>query len=86
LKKNMGNVDRLIRAIIAVILAALAFYTTGWVQIVLAVLAIILVITAFAARCPLYMPFGIKTCKDEEVDAEAKKADDSGDTSTGTPA
>ena len=65
MKKNMGSADRIIRIIIAVIIAAL--YVTGKVTgtlgIVLIVIAAIFVLTSFVSFCPLYAPFGIKTCK-----------------------
>ncbi|UWX54592.1 DUF2892 domain-containing protein [Maribacter litopenaei] len=64
MKKNMGNADRIIRVIIAAIIAAL-YYTnviTGTLGIVLLVLAGVFVLTSLISFCPLYAPFGIKTC------------------------
>lgn len=70
MKKNMGNTDKIIRVIIAVIIAALYFTgtITGTLGIVLLVLAGVFVITSFMSFCPLYAPFGLSTCptKDEE--------------------
>lgn len=65
MKKNMGNADRVIRVIIAAVVAALYFggIVTGIVGIVLMVLAGIFVLTSLVSFCPLYAPFGIKTCK-----------------------
>ena len=64
MKKNMGTTDRVIRVIIAVIVAIL-YYTgtiSGTLGIVLLVLAAIFVLTSLISFCPLYAPFGINTC------------------------
>jgi hypothetical protein len=63
--KNMGNTDRIIRILIAVAIVVL-FLTdviSGTPGIVLIVLAGIFLLTSFISFCPLYLPFGIKTCK-----------------------
>jgi len=65
MKKNMGTVDKVIRILVAVVIAIL-FYTqvlTGTLGIVLLVLAVIFVITSFISFCPLYLPLGINTGK-----------------------
>jgi len=61
----MGNADRLIRSVIAVVVAALYFtdVITGTLGIVLMVFAAIFLLTSLVSFCPLYAPFGIKTCK-----------------------
>ncbi|MEZ4874145.1 MAG: DUF2892 domain-containing protein [Flavobacteriaceae bacterium] len=65
MKKNMGNGDRFIRIIIAVIIAILYFTGTipGTLGLVLLILAGIFVLTSLISFCPLYAPFGINTCK-----------------------
>ncbi len=65
MKKNMGSSDRIIRLIIAVVVGILYFTNviTGTLGIVLFVLAAIFVLTSFISFCPLYVPFGINTCK-----------------------
>ena len=65
MKKNMGNTDKLIRVIIAVVIAALYFTNTitGTLGIVLLVLAGVFVLTSVISFCPLYAPFGLSTCK-----------------------
>ena len=65
MKKNMGSSDRIIRSIIAVIIAVLYFNGTisGTLGIVLLVLAAVFLLTSFVSFCPLYAPFGISTCK-----------------------
>lgn len=64
MKKNMGTTDKLIRILIAVVIAILYFTNTisGTLAIVLGVLAIIFVLTSLISFCPLYAPFGINTC------------------------
>ncbi|WP_345156555.1 DUF2892 domain-containing protein [Pontibacter saemangeumensis] len=64
MKKNMGNADRLIRLILAVVVGVL-FYTgvvTGTVAIVLLVLAGIFLLTSLVGYCPLYALLGVSTC------------------------
>jgi len=65
MKKNMGNTDKTVRVIIAVIIAALYFTNTitGTLGIVLLVLAGVFVLTSVISFCPLYAPFGLSTCK-----------------------
>jgi hypothetical protein len=65
MKKNMGNTDKIVRVIIAVIIAALYFTNTitGTLGIVLLVLAGVFVLTSAISFCPLYAPFGLSTCK-----------------------
>lgn len=66
--KNMGLADRIIRIIIAAIVGILYFTGTisGTIGIVLLVLAGVFVLTSIISFCPLYAPFGIKTCKIKE--------------------
>lgn len=61
----MGTTDRLIRLVMALILAGLYFSGTvqGIAAIIISVLALILVFTSFIKFCPLYLPFGVNTCK-----------------------
>ena len=65
MKKNMGSIDRGIRFIVALIIAVLFFTgkVTGTLGIILLAIAAIFVLTSFISFCPLYAPFGIKTCK-----------------------
>lgn len=70
MKKNMGSADRIIRLIVAVIIAVLYYNGTisGTLGIVLLVLAGVFVLTSFVSFCPLYAPFGISTCKVKQVE------------------
>ncbi len=64
MKKNMGSADRIIRLVLAAIIAVL--YTTGTISgtfgVVLLILAGVFVLTSFISFCPLYAPFGLSTC------------------------
>ena len=64
MKKNMGNTDRIVRVLLAVVMGILYFTNviTGTLGIVLLVLAAVFVLTSFISFCPLYAPFGISTC------------------------
>lgn len=59
----MGNADRIIRSIIAVVIAVLYFtgVIPGTLGIVLLVLAVVFLLTSFISFCPLYLPFGLST-------------------------
>jgi hypothetical protein len=63
--KNMGSVDRIVRVMIAVIIAALYFagQISGTLAIILLAVAGIFILTSFISFCPLYWPFGIHTNK-----------------------
>jgi uncharacterized membrane protein len=65
MKKNMGSLDRIVRVIIAAIIAGLYLggIVSGTLGIVLLVLAGVFVLTSFVSFCPLYAPFGLNTCK-----------------------
>lgn len=71
MKKNMGSTDRIVRSIIAAVIAVLFFtkMITGTLGIVLLVLAGIFLLTSFVSFCPIYAPFGISTCAVEKKSA-----------------
>ncbi len=68
MKKNIGNIDKGVRIGIAVIIALLykANYISGTTAIVLLSLAGIFILTSLISFCPLYLPFGISTCKKKD--------------------
>ncbi|MFZ2900166.1 MAG: DUF2892 domain-containing protein [Saprospiraceae bacterium] len=65
MKKNMGSVDRIVRVVVAAIIAVLFFtkVITGTLGIILLVLAAVFLLTSVVSFCPLYLPFGISTCE-----------------------
>jgi len=68
MKKNVGSIDKVIRFLIAALIAVLFFtkVITGTIGIILLVLAGILVLTALLGFCGLYSLFGISTCSVRE--------------------
>ncbi|MBD3670732.1 MAG: DUF2892 domain-containing protein [Gammaproteobacteria bacterium] len=67
MNKNMGMTDRIIRLIIAAIIAVLYFtgVVTGPWAIVLGIIAIIFLVTSLFSWCPAYLPFGLSTRKQQ---------------------
>jgi hypothetical protein len=64
MKKNMGTADKIIRLIVAAVLAFL-FYNgtiTGTLGIVAVVAAAVFALTSLISFCPLYPLLGINTC------------------------
>lgn len=57
-KNNVGNIDRIIRVVVGIILVGNVFYALqhpiGW-------LGVILIVTGIAGKCPLYSIIGINT-------------------------
>lgn len=68
MKKNMGTIDKVVRILVAIIIAGLYFgnIISGTVAIILLILAGIFILTSFMSLCPLYYPFGISTRKKGE--------------------
>ncbi|RMG87691.1 MAG: DUF2892 domain-containing protein [Chloroflexi bacterium] len=63
LARNEGNIDRIIRLVLGIVLLVVAltsFSTLWW----LAIVGAILVVTGLVGFCPLYRLLGIKTCQD----------------------
>jgi hypothetical protein len=64
--KNMGTLDRVIRVVLAVVVAVLYFTGAigGAAALILGIIALVFLATSFVGTCPLYMPFGISTKRD----------------------
>jgi len=67
MKKNMGTIDKVVRILVAIVIAGLYFANliSGTIAIILLILAGIFILTSFISFCPLYLPFGISTRKKE---------------------
>jgi len=65
MKKNVGSTDTIIRVVIAIALAAVAFLMDvgQTVQIILLAAAAIALLTGIVGFCPLYRLIGVRTCK-----------------------
>ncbi|MBW6498862.1 MAG: DUF2892 domain-containing protein [Bacteroidales bacterium] len=63
MKTNVGNLDKTIRVIAAIIVAILVYsdVLNGVPAIILSVVAIVLVLTSMVSICPLYLALGINT-------------------------
>lgn len=68
MKTNVGTVDKVVRILIAFVIAGLYFteQVSGVAAIILLIFAVILILTSFMSFCPLYLPFGISTRKKEK--------------------
>lgn len=65
MKKNMGTLDRVLRVVIAILIAVLYFTNqiSGTAAIVLGIIAAAFLVTSVAGTCPGYLPFNISTKK-----------------------
>jgi hypothetical protein len=65
----MGSADRVIRILVAVVIAILYFTNqiSGIAAIILGIIAILFIITGFSGVCLAYMPFGLSTKKKSEA-------------------
>ena len=61
--KNMGSIDRVFRAALAVLILVLYLMgaISGTVALILGVVAVIFLLTSFVGTCPAYLPFGLST-------------------------
>lgn len=64
----MGSADRIIRLIIAAVIAILFFTNviTGTLGIILLILSSVFVLTSLVGFCPLYTLVGVNTCSKEK--------------------
>ena len=59
MKANLGSADRIIRAILGLVMIAAGFYYQSyWGAVGLIALG-----TAFIRWCPIYLPFGLSTIR-----------------------
>jgi Na+(H+)/acetate symporter ActP len=65
MKKNMSAIDRILRSIIAIVVAVLYFsgQISGLAAIILGILAVVFLLTSFVSFCPLYKVLKISTAK-----------------------
>lgn len=64
MKKNMGIFDRILRIVLAIIVAILIYMETltGTAAIVLGIIAGVFLLTSFVGFCGLYSLLGFTTC------------------------
>ena len=65
MKQNIGTIDKAVRILTALAIAALYFTNqiSGTAAIALGTLAAIFIVTTTIGTCPLYLPLGINTNK-----------------------
>jgi hypothetical protein len=65
MKKNLGSSDKIIRIVLAVIIAVLYFTNqiTGMAALVLGIFAVVFLLTSLVSFCPLFAPFKLSTIK-----------------------
>lgn len=63
MKKNIGNNDRTIRLILGSIVVIVGMLYGSW----LGLIGLVPILTALIGWCPLYVPFGISTCRAKAV-------------------
>jgi hypothetical protein len=64
--KNVGGIDRLIRAVVGIGLIGYAMSNLPGAEdwmVPAGIVGFVLILTAILGWCPAYLPFGIKTCK-----------------------
>jgi hypothetical protein len=65
MEKNMGTTDRIVRVVVAAVIAVLYFANviSGVLAIILGILALVFLATSAVGFCPLYVPFKFSTRK-----------------------
>lgn len=67
--KNVGNIDRAVRAMLGVIILGFVFFSASpifdslFINIGAVLVGLIMLVTAGMRLCPLYSIFGLKTCR-----------------------
>lgn len=64
MKKNMGNTDRVIRILLALVFVSLYYFgiVPGLFGMALVLLSVVFVLTSLVSFCPLYALFGVNSC------------------------
>ncbi|NOU38304.1 MAG: DUF2892 domain-containing protein [Ferruginibacter sp.] len=65
MKKNIGSTDKIIRLVIAAVIAVLYFMDkiSGTTAVILGAVAIIMLVTSFLNFCPIWSVLGKSTCE-----------------------
>lgn len=63
MKRNESNLDRGIRAALALVFGGLGLAADGWLKWVLLAAAAVMAVTAATGFCLLYVLLGVDTCK-----------------------
>ena len=65
MKRNLSNIDRIVRVVLAALFAYLYFggVMTGTFGVILVVLGAVFLLTAFVSFCPIYAALKLSTFK-----------------------
>ena len=71
MQRNIGSIDKFVRALVAVVIGILYFtdQIAGTAAIILGIFAIVLLLTSALGFCPLYWPLKLSTIKIKKKDA-----------------
>ena len=67
---NLGNIDRIVRALVGIVLVVFPFMSTtalfqsGMAQWISVLVGVVLLATSSMRFCPAYSLLGLRTCKD----------------------
>jgi len=64
MSKNVGPIDKIFRILLGVAVIVFGLSVHSW----LAIIGLLPILTAIVGCCPLYVPFGISTCKVKATD------------------
>ncbi len=70
MKKNVGRIDRSIRAALGLVIILMGLYFGSWWGVV----GLILLGTALVGWCPLYAPLGLSTRPEEDAPRRSTRA------------
>ena len=59
MKANVGGIDRIVRILVGLAVIGWGVYAQNWWGVIGAVA----LLTGLIGWCPMYLPFGLKTCK-----------------------
>ncbi|NDY41658.1 DUF2892 domain-containing protein [Dissulfurirhabdus thermomarina] len=68
MKRNMGGVDRGLRAVAGLVILGLGWWFRSWWGLV----GLVPLLTALVGWCPAYAPFGFSTCPAGKGAAEGR--------------
>lgn len=69
MKTNVGTIDRLVRAMLGLVLLYLAFFSgfsvfsSPLVMVVTAAVGVVMLVVAAVRFCPIYALLGVRTCR-----------------------
>ena len=58
---NVGGIDKVVRVVFGLLIISAGVYYQSW----LGALGAVMLITGLINFCPLYLPFGLSSCKKE---------------------